>query len=550
MHTNEVPESEREVYNALIKIRARLSVLKNNRKEFMKSQDVKKAYDEVLSEYNKLKEIRSHYPTNSSKSRDKSRRRSSISALVANGGPVHNKVDSIVDENFQLLSLSFMTVGLTKTAPATYASLSTVQRLLEHLVESKVYTKHDLKPIKDRLDEISVIIKEDDFHKFGPEGSNSNQSFNAEQDLLAQKLKHCVAEYNVVEKNIDEISPELTPYLDELIGLRRLLMALVTRRDDDAFDDNDFDDLLKKYEVNLKDLEKHRDENGAFLTKDDKEIQDQKGQVVLNGLLDECHNIINDLTIAKTDSTAQVSLIDKELLPLFQKLVKIKVSLENLLVTRRWTLRETDLFNFQRELQKIDDLRVDGKFRNPSTHEPYAKGQTMLLYLLRRCYAIIYKLLESSEPVSEALQPVHNQLSTVRRCLLDVKRMGGINSTRELYPYQMKLASIDDVRVDGKFIVDGQIPEGQGTLNALLAECYDICYELRVELDENNENGEDDEDYEDEDENREERQYDELEEEDYDDDTHKNLMAASDYEYDSYLPSENVTDNEMTGSLK
>lgn len=250
----------------------------------------------------------------------------------------------------------------------------------------------------------------------------------------------------------------------------------------------------------------------------------------------------------------KLSLIDKELLPLFNKLIKIKISLENLLVTRRWTLRETDLFNYQKELQKIDDLRVDGKFRN-SSNEPYTKGQTMLLYLLRRCYAIIYKLLESSEPVSEALQPIHNQLSTVRRCLLDVKRMGGISSTRELYPYQMKLASIDDLKFDGKFVVDDQIPEGQGTLIALLAECYDICYELRVELEEKadysgnedqdsgEKDGEDDDD-DDDDANEEDRQYDALEEEDYEDDTNKNGLTGSEYEYDSYLPSENVTDNE------
>lgn len=43
-----------------------------------------------------------------------------------------------------------------------------------------------------------------------------------------------------------------------------------------------------------------------------------------------------------------------------------------------------------------------------------------------------------SEPVSEALLPVYNQLSTLKRCLLEVKGSGGVNSARELYPYSMK----------------------------------------------------------------------------------------------------------------
>ena len=37
------------------------------------------------------------------------------------------------------------------------------------------------------------------------------------------------------------------------------------------------------------------------------------------------------------------------------------------------------------------------------------------------------------------------------------------------------------MRVDGKFLVGSDIPEGQGSVNALLAECFELNYELRVE---------------------------------------------------------------------
>ena len=42
------------------------------------------------------------------------------------------------------------------------------------------------------------------------------------------------------------------------------------------------------------------------------------------------------------------------------------------------------------------------------------------------------------------------------------------------------------MRVDGKFLVGSDIPEGQGSVNALLAECFDLAYELRVEAEESN----------------------------------------------------------------
>lgn len=45
----------------------------------------------------------------------------------------------------------------------------------------------------------------------------------------------------------------------------------------------------------------------------------------------------------------------------------------------------------------------------------------------------------SSEPVSEALLPIYNQLQTLKRCLIEVKNNGGVQSVRELYPYSMKV---------------------------------------------------------------------------------------------------------------
>lgn len=88
-------------------------------------------------------------------------------------------------------------------------------------------------------------------------------------------------------------------------------------------------------------------------------------------------------------------------------------------------------------------------------------------------------MLTSSEPVSEALQPIYNQLTTLRRCLVEVKRSGGVSSPRELYPYSMKLNSIDNMRQDGKFVVSGDVPEGQGSVISLLSECFEMAYELR-----------------------------------------------------------------------
>jgi hypothetical protein len=40
------------------------------------------------------------------------------------------------------------------------------------------------------------------------------------------------------------------------------------------------------------------------------------------------------------------------------------------------------------------------------------------------------------------------------------------------------------MKVDGKFVVNGDIPEGQGSVSELLAECFDLNYELRLTAEE------------------------------------------------------------------
>lgn len=47
------------------------------------------------------------------------------------------------------------------------------------------------------------------------------------------------------------------------------------------------------------------------------------------------------------------------------------------------------------------------------------------------------------------------------------------------------------MRKDGKFMVNGEVPEGQGSVTALLSECFDLAYELRTDAEGNEENSDD-----------------------------------------------------------
>ncbi|ORZ33054.1 hypothetical protein BCR44DRAFT_1439015 [Catenaria anguillulae PL171] len=128
---------------------------------------------------------------------------------------------------------------------------------------------------------------------------------------------------------------------------------------------------------------------------------------------------------------------------------------------------------------------------NGTVHVPPAPGSAAaspapasLHYLLHKCHCHITKLQATIEPVDPALMHIHHHLIAVRKCLVELRRLGGPFAPQELYPFQLKLKSFDDMRVDGKFVVEGEagVPAGQGVLHSLLSECYDILNELKAEV--------------------------------------------------------------------
>ncbi|XHG05326.1 hypothetical protein AWENTII_008559 [Aspergillus wentii] len=289
--------------------------------------------------------------------------------------------------------------------------------------------------------------------------------------LLENRLTQCQLSLDKLQKGLSVLASDLVPTHETLVSILRSTSAVNTRSKFSASEVNGLRNKLKKIEDTTKD--------GNFVGSDGSPLA---GQESLKSLMYRCWRW-TELVLEREGK------IDERFREQYERLVEIRNQLDRLSVTQAWSLRETDLFGFQRKLDRIDEARVDGNFVGVDGQPADLHAQRTLLYLIRRSYAYIYALLISSEPVSEALLPVFNQLQTLRRCLIEVKESGGVSNSRELYPYSMKLNSIDNMRVEGKFYVGTDIPEGQGSVNALLAECYDIVWELRAAVDEEDNRG-------------------------------------------------------------
>ncbi|KKY20080.1 hypothetical protein UCRPC4_g04269 [Phaeomoniella chlamydospora] len=422
---------EKPILDDLVSIRDKLLLLKQDRSTYVKSQDVMPLYDEVIEQVHRLNNIRVEV------------------------GLEQNRVDTLLDDCFQLISLFFMTIGRNNEAPAVYSMTSTISRLLDHLKEAAFYSFKDLNSIENTLEKMHDTLER------GKETYSPHLLV-----LMENRIQVCKKIVQSLKDYLSSISPELMPKWEKLVSILRAAAAANTRSKFNAAEIEGFKRELLEIEATMKD-HKFVAEDGHI----------PPGQELTVGLLDRCLKWC-DIVLEKQGK------IEPAFEETYEQLLTIRNHLDKLTMTQAWSLRETDLFMLQRKLDRIDDSRKEGNFWCPQGNCASLHTQRTLLYLLRRSYAYIYYLLVSSEPVSEALLPVYNQLQTLRRCLVEVKKSGGVSNPRELYPYSMKLNSIDNMRVDGKFMIGKDIPEGQGSVIGLLSECYDLAYELRTAAEE------------------------------------------------------------------
>lgn len=419
---------EKQVLDQLSIIRDKLLLLKQDRTKYVRSQDVIPLYDQTIEQVRILNEHRS-----TSENREE------------------NRVDRVLDSCFQLLSLFFMTIGRNNEAPAAYALTSTIRRILDHLAEAGLYSAKDLASLSRTLEKLAANISTT---------STAHSPYLITR--LSKRVEKCRASLDTLRGKLDLLGEPLLATHEKLISLLRSISLLNTRT---RFSTSE----VRKLQSQIQEIDSQR-VDGKFLTESG-EIA--KGSDEVSSILEKCLRWA-ELVLERK------GVIPENFKPIYDALAGTRNDLEKVSLTQAWSLRETDLWDFQRKLDRIDESRVNGNWLDEFGRPAELYVQRTLLYLVRRSYGYIYALMVSSEPVSEALLPIFNQLQTLKRCLIEVKDNGGVSSERELYPYSMKLHSLQNMQTDGKFIVNGDIPEGQASVTELLAECFELNYELRV----------------------------------------------------------------------
>ena len=101
----DLPKAEQPVLEKLIQLRQRLQLLNKDRTTYIKSQDVLSLYESLIEQVKELNSIRQHPIQHDEQ----------------------NRVDLVLDDVFQLLSLCFMAVGRNFSSPSVYVQAATIK---------------------------------------------------------------------------------------------------------------------------------------------------------------------------------------------------------------------------------------------------------------------------------------------------------------------------------------------------------------------------------------------------------------------------------------
>ena len=110
-----------------------------------------------------------------------------------------------------LLSLCYLTVGNIYEPISLYCSIVTIKILLNNLNDYNMFTCYDLKPLRQRLDDIYAYILD-------------SEDRTPIQKFIINELKSCLQTYELIVHKLNSIDKHLNSILVELIQVRKNLV--------------------------------------------------------------------------------------------------------------------------------------------------------------------------------------------------------------------------------------------------------------------------------------------------------------------------------------
>jgi DNA repair exonuclease SbcCD ATPase subunit len=185
-----VDPAEQPILDHVLEIRDHLLLMKQDKSTYVKSGDVVTWYFKLIEEVEQLNRVRE------------------------NKRNEQNRLDTVLDDCFQLISLFFLTIGRNSEAPAIYSAVSTVKRILDHLKEAAHYSPKDLNGLSGQIEQWQKSI---------------DRAKEAHSDalltLLQARIDVCKDQLKELKAAISSMDEQTMAHWDKLVSILRLLSA-------------------------------------------------------------------------------------------------------------------------------------------------------------------------------------------------------------------------------------------------------------------------------------------------------------------------------------
>jgi hypothetical protein len=233
-----------------------------------------------------------------------------------------------------------------------YSMVSTIKRILDHLTQALFYSNKDLEDIGRNLKKFRETIEQQ---------KELNDPHIVE--LIQKRIDICEIQLVQLRGFLSKLTPDLEPTYDKLVSILRSLSACNVKS---KYPKAEMEDLHNQ----LKEIQESLHQSGACPgIVDDLVAQYEAKLRVAHENSSDPQKLVTDLlsrcliwwqVIKQRPGKIKEGFEDQ-----YQKLLHIRNSLESRQLLQAWSMRETDLYSYQRQLDRIDESRtMDGNFVN------------------------------------------------------------------------------------------------------------------------------------------------------------------------------------------
>jgi hypothetical protein len=183
--------------------------------------------------------------------------------------------------------------------------------------------------------------------------------------LMEAQIDVCESILMELKQFLSHLPPDLAPTYEKLVSILRSLSACNVKSTYPAAEVEGFKKQLLEIELNLN-QQGRKSSYDASATEESLMERLRSATTIVSNEPPSGEKLVRDLlwrNLAWVDIIQQKQgKIDERFEEIYVKLLGIRNKLEKLHLTQAWSLRETELYGYQRQLDRIDEARINGNF--------------------------------------------------------------------------------------------------------------------------------------------------------------------------------------------